>query len=153
MENWKERRKKFLIFVTQYAKSHNKNVEFGKVGDKIGVGFRLCKHLAFNFRDVNGTVVYWVKSKSIWCEVITVGKYFECLFKNRDKIQAEFDGLGYKLIWDKVENRQLHRIRISQNAYLEQEGNWEEYSEWLTSLAERFVKIFPKHLIECNLEC
>lgn len=153
MENWKERRKRFLQHVKRHSYEHGKNVTFGTVGDKIGVGFRLCDKLSFNFKDVSGTAVYWVKSESIWCELITVEDYFECLYKQGRLINDEFKRLGYKLVWDKVDDRQLHRIRVSRNAYLEKEDKWDEYAEWLTNLAEIFKDVFPKYLKNCNFVC
>jgi len=68
--------------------------------------------------------------------------FFE-LTKHKENIEKE---LGEKLEWQELPNKKASRIKIEQDADVDNTAKWESYFEWLRQQAESFQKIFSKRI-------
>lgn len=85
------------------------------------------------------------RDKQIACEIYIprIKELFNKLHENREKIETE---LGEKLEWMELPEAIASRIKLSRNADIAQTENWEEYFKWLKQMAEKFHKVFSKHV-------
>lgn len=84
------------------------------------------------------------QSKQIGCEIYISNskETFQRLYESKDLIEKE---VGEKLEWMDLPGKKACRIKLSRNADVEKEQNWEEYFAWMLNKAELFKKVFIKY--------
>lgn len=61
------------------------------------------------------------------------------------KAQIEVD-LGENLEWMELPEKKASRLRILKEGEFDNESKWEDYFDWLLSMAEKFHRILPKYI-------
>lgn len=61
------------------------------------------------------------------------------------KAQIEID-LGENLEWMELPEKKASRLRILKEGEFDNESKWEDYFDWLLSMAEKFHRILPKYI-------
>ncbi len=75
-------------------------------------------------------------------------KLFYELQKRKEQIEKE---LNQKLKWLELPNKKASAIVIFKEADINKKEEWNSYFEWLKEEAEKFKKVFTKHLKEIKL--
>lgn len=61
------------------------------------------------------------------------------------KAQIEVD-LGENLEWMELPEKKASRLRILKEGEFDNESKWEDYFDWLLSMAEKFHRVLPKYI-------
>lgn len=105
---------------------HWNNISVGKTGIKIS--------LTINSRDnLFGVEMYIRDDKDL----------YKRLEAQKAEIEAE---LGEKPEWMALPDKKASRIKVSYPGDLEDEDKWGGYFQWMQREAEKFYRVFPKHI-------
>jgi hypothetical protein len=85
-----------------------------------------------------GCALYIQNEKDLFYELISY----------KDQIESK---LNLKLDWQELPHAKASRIKISKNINIKNEQEWNEYFEWLKTMAEKFQRVFYKY-ISGNIE-
>lgn len=69
------------------------------------------------------------------------------IYQNFEENKAHIEEqLGFNLEWMPLENKKASRIKIDNNALIENEEEWSQYFDWLQNTAEKMANEFSKYL-------
>ena len=77
--------------------------------------------------------IYIPDSKDLFYELET----------NKNKIEEE---LQAELEWMALDGKKASRIKLSNDADINQKENWDQYFDWLMITAENFQSVFGQHI-------
>lgn len=123
----------------EYAKKENTNLSLRKARPQhwydISIGFSgVHMSLTLNTRDdMMGVEIYIPNNKEL----------FNRLKENKNIIENE---IGAELEWMELPDKKASRIKISKSADINDTEEWNNYFAWLKSNAEKFKKVFYKHI-------
>lgn len=127
----------------------NRFIEFAKSG-KTSLKFRKANpqhwyDISLGNSSSHISLTINTQENKIACEVYISNnkELFDKLLGQREKIENEFDN---KLIWQRLDGKKASRIKIIEEADIDNIDNWEKYFAWLKSNAELIQKVFPKYI-------
>lgn len=125
--------------------------KFREYAEDNGAKFRLRKPLAHQWYDIS----YGSSQSHISLNVNKRENLISCdiyipdskeLYQNFFKHKAEIEKEVGELEWMELPEKKASRIRLAKSVDIDDESKWEEYFEWLKSMAETFQSVFSKYI-------
>ena len=90
------------------------------------------------------------QDKTLGCELYIKRekRLFFALAANKEAIERE---CGEALEWMELPGKKASRIKVSRDADIDNEGDWDDYFKWLKQKAEKFRAIFPKYIRQAEI--
>lgn len=110
-------------------------------------GARQFYNISIGHSKISVTLTVNTQINNIGCEIYIRGikakEYFDKLILHREIIENQ---LGYKLDWQKLENKQDSRIRIFNNGDIRDKENWPNLFYWLKEKSENMHSAFSPYI-------
>jgi hypothetical protein len=90
------------------------------------------------------------QDKTMGCELYIPRekRLFATLASRKEAIEKEF---GEQLEWMELPGKKASRIKVSRDADIENEEDWDDLFKWLREKAERFQAVFPKFMKQAQV--
>lgn len=123
----------------EYAQANNSKLKLRKANPQHWY------NISFGSSDAHISLTINSQSNQIACEVYIPDskELFYELEKQKEKIEQE---LNMKLEWMALEGKKASRAKVSYEADIDNTEKWDEYFKWMQITAEKFQKVFIKHV-------